>query len=166
MAIEIIEGNRTLIDGVPERITKSKFLARFAQNFPDLIPVAQDAYVSSMISDVYTSFSGIPCLWSATDKVLYYDHVPLCYMSLRGGLIADLNPDIAFGIVSSGGIPIKEKKIGGITIKFGSPDEYINSGGKPYRDSLSGLKSNSLGKKAYDMIMNSSAIRAIRGGKK
>lgn len=166
MAVEIIEGNRTLIDGIPERITKAKFLARFAQNFPDLVDNSQDAYVSSMISDVYTSFAGIPCLWSPTDKVLYYDKVQLCYSYLLGWMIADLNPDLAFGIPTSSGIPIKEKKIGGIMIKFGSPDEYTSSGGLPYRDVLSGLKSNTLGKKAYDMIMSSSAIRAVRGGKR
>ena len=167
MAAEILVGNRTLIDGIPEKITKAKFLARFAQNFPDLMPSSQDAYVATLISDVYVSFYGIPDLWkSHSDKVIYYDKVQLCYLYLLDWLIADTNPDLAFGIPSSGGIPVKEKKIGGITIKFGSPDEYVNSGKGQYRDSLAALKSNVLGRKAYDMIMNSPAIRAVRGGKR
>ena len=166
MAAEILVGNRTLIDGIPEKITKAKFLARFAQNFPDLIPLDQSDFVSTMISDVYTQFIGLPDLWPAIkDKVVYYDKVQLCYIYLTAWLIADTSPDLAFGIQSSGGIPVKEKKIGGVVIKFGSADEYVSSGGKQFRDSLACLKSNTPGKKAYDMIMNSSAIRAIRGGK-
>jgi hypothetical protein len=166
MAAEIIDGNRTLIDGIPERITREKFLARFAQNFPDLIPSDQSIFVNMMISDVYTQFIGIPELWaSIRDKVVYYDKVQLCYIYLTAWLITDTNPDLSFGIPSSGGIAVKEKKIGGVVIKFGSPEEYVSSGGKQFRDSLACLKSNTPGKKAYDMIMNSSAIRAIRGGK-
>lgn len=164
MAAVIIEGNRTLIDGIPERITSAKFLARFAQNFPDLVSVERSAYVNSMIAEAYTMFSGVPCLWQGmADLVLYYDKVQLCYLYITGWIIADTDPDLAYGIQTSGGIGVKEKKIGGVLIKFGSPEEVVNSGGKQFRDTLAGLKSNSLGKKAYDMIMNSAAIRAVRG---
>ena len=67
-----------------------------------------------------------------------------------------LFPDFAVGVMSTGGIPLKSKQIGGVKIMFGenkNTDGVINNA-----DLLQSLKSNAFGAKAYLMIKTSGKI--------
>ena len=63
-------------------------------------------------------------------------------------------PDYAVGVVSSGGVPIKMKQIGGTKIQFADQADSKGSGA----DLLQSLKSNAFGVKAYMMIKTSGKI--------
>ena len=64
--------------------------------------------------------------------------------------------DLSLGVVSSGGIPIKMKSIGGTKIQFG--ETASSAGAVNNADLLQSLKSNSYGAKAYLMIKTSGKI--------
>lgn len=90
------------------------------------------------------------------DRREYVDKTQLCYGLLLAWYIADLFPSYALGVVSSGGIPIKSKQIGGVKITFG--ETASTAGAVNNADLLQSLKSNSYGAKAYLMIKTSGKI--------
>ena len=151
------------VNGVPEPIDKLYFRARYGQNFPDLLPSTKDAFLDSCIDDVYTMFVGVNTAWQGQEDTLYYKKTQLCFGLLTAWYIADIHPEYAVGVVSSGGIPVKRKSIGGINVQFGSADEEGTGKNTAYRDALAYLKSNHFGYKAYTMIKNSAMNIAVRG---
>lgn len=142
--------------GRPIPITKEWFRARYGQNFPDLLSNEKDEFLSICIKDVYTLFYGVGELWSYLDRKLYEDKTQMCYGLLVAWYISDLFPDFAVGVMSSGGIPIAMKKIGGVQIKFG--DLGSTAGAVNNADLLQSLKSNTFGAKAYQMIKMSGRL--------
>ena len=86
----------------------------------------------------------------------YVDKTQLCYGLLIAWYITDLFPDLSLGVVSSGGIPIKMKSIGGTKIQFG--ETASSAGAVNNADLLQSLHSNSYGAKAYLMIKTSGKI--------
>lgn len=142
--------------GRPLKITKEWFRTRYGQNFPDLLSTEQDNFLSTCIEDVYTLFYGIGDLWEHLDRQLYVDKTQMCYGLLVAWYITDLFPDFSLGVVSSGGIPIKSKQIGGVKIMFG--ETKATAGAVNNADLLGSLKSNGYGAKAYMMIKTSGKI--------
>lgn len=142
--------------GRPERITKEWFRTRYGQNFPDLLSEDKDAFLNSCIEDVYTLFYGVGELWDYLDRTEYVNKTQLCYGLLVSWYVTDLFPDFAAGVVSSGGIPLKSKQIGGVKIMFG--DAQSKAGSVNNADLLQSLKSNSFGAKAYFMIKASGKV--------
>lgn len=151
-------------DGIPQRINAAYFRARYGQNFPDLLAAGTDTFLATCIEDIYTLFIGVQNLWDKQrSSDVYYDKTRMCYGLLLAWYIADMYPNYAIGVISSGGIPVKAKSVGGIKISFGTPDgEGINHN-KTYRDALSPLKSNPFGYKAYMMLKNASKNAYILG---
>ena len=143
-------------NGRPEHITRDWFRTRYGQNFPDLLPQTKDDFLDTCIDDVYTLFYGVGDLWSHMDREEYVRKTQLCYGLLIAWYITDLFPDYAVGVLSSGGIPLKSKWIGGVKIMFG--ETKGTAGAVNNADLLNSLKSNSFGAKAYLMIKTSGKI--------
>lgn len=143
-------------DGRPPKINREWFRTRYGQSFPDLLPADKNEFLDTCINDVYTLFYGVGDLWSHMARREYVDKTQLCYGLLIAWYITDLFPDLSLGVVSSGGIPIKMKSIGGTKIQFG--ETASNTGAVNNADLLQSLKSNSYGAKAYLMIKTSGKI--------
>lgn len=146
-------------NGIPQRIDKVWFRTRYGQNFPDLLPEDKDEFLETCIADVYTLFAGVNTLWDHLERVDYVTKTQLCYGLLVAWYITDLFPDYALGVQSSGGIPLKSKKIGGTTIQFG--ETAVKAGSTYNADLLQSLKSNTFGAKAYLMIKTSGKINVF-----
>lgn len=141
--------------GRAEPLTRTWFRARYGQNFPDLLEEDKNDFLDSCIEAVYTMFYGVADLWSDIhDRKTYVEKTQLCYGLLVAWYITDVFPDYAVGIISSGGIPIKSKAIGGVKIQFSEQSSTSGSNA----DLLSSLKSNAFGAKAYMMIKASGKI--------
>ena len=143
-------------NGRPPRINREWFRTRYGQSFPDLLPEEKNELLDTFIGDVYTLFYGVGDLWSHMDRREYVEKTQLCYGLLVAWYITDLFPDLSLGVVSSGGIPIKMKSIGGTKIQFGETASI--AGAVNNADLLQSLKSNSYGAKAYFMIKTSGKI--------
>lgn len=143
-------------DGRPPKINREWFRTRYGQSFPDLLPADKNEFLDTCINDVYTLFYGVGDLWAHMARREYVDKTQLCYGLLIAWYITDLFPDLSLGVVSSGGIPIKMKSIGGTKIQFG--ETASNAGAVNNADLLQSLKSNSYGAKAYLMIKTSGKI--------
>ena len=143
-------------DGRPPKIDRVWFRARYGQSFPDLLPEDKNDVLDTCINDVYTLFYGVADLWSHMGRTEYENKTQLCYGLLVAWYITDLFPDYALGVVSSGGIPVRMKSIGGVKIQFG--DLASTAGAVNNADLLQSLKSNAYGAKAYFMIKSSGKI--------
>ena len=142
--------------GRPERITGEWFRTHYGQQFPDLLQDSKDEILNTCISDVYALFYGVSELWEHLNREVYVEKTQLCYGLLVAWYIADLYPDYALGVMSTGGIPLKSKQIGGTKIMFGEASS--KAGSVNNADLLSALKSNVFGAKAYLMIKTSGKI--------
>lgn len=142
--------------GRPPKITREWFRTRYGQNFPDLLSEDKNDVLDTVILDVYTLFYGVGDLWAHMDRELYVAKTQLCYGLLLAWYITDLFPNYAVGVMSSGGIPLKSKMIGGVKVQFG--ETASTAGAVNNADLLQSLKSNAFGAKAYTMIKTSGKI--------
>lgn len=142
--------------GKPERITKEWFRTRYGQNFPDLLAEDKNDILNTCIEDVYTLFAGVSELWEHLQRETYVLKTQLCYGLLTAWYIADLFPEYTLGVMSTGGIPLKSKQIGGTKIMFGEVSK--KTGSVNNADLLQSLKSNVFGAKAYMMIKTSGKL--------
>ena len=142
--------------GRPEKITRVWFRTRYGQNFPDLLAEDKNNILDTCIEDVYTLFYGVGELWSHLNREEYVLKTQLCYGFLTAWYIADLFPDFTLGVMSTGGIPLKSKQIGGTKIIFGEASK--KTGAVNNADLLQALKSNVFGAKAYLMIKTSGKL--------
>lgn len=142
--------------GRPEKITRVWFRTRYGQSFPDLLPDDKNDILDTCINDVYTLFYGVGELWEHMNREEYVEKTQLCYGLLVAWYIADLFPDFTIGVMTTGGIPLKSKQIGGTKIMFG--DTASKAGAINNADLLQSLKSNVYGAKAYMMIKTSGKI--------
>ncbi len=142
--------------GKPEPITREWFRTRYGQNFPDLLSEGKNTVLDTCIADTYTLFAGVGELWSHLSREEYVLKTQLCYGLLVAWYIADLFPDVTLGVMSTGGIPLKSKQIGGTKIMFGEASK--KAGAVNNADLLQALKSNVFGAKAYLMIKTSGRL--------
>lgn len=140
----------------PAQIDREYFRTRYGQNFPDLLSKDKNEVLDSCIEAVYTLFNGVKDIWKHLDRKVYVDKTQLCYGLLTAWYITDLMPEYAIGVTSSGGIPVKAKKIGGVSIQFA--EQADTRGAFNNADLLSSLKSNAFGSKAYMMIKTSGKL--------
>lgn len=152
------------VDGVPDRIKRDYFRSKHGQAFPDLLPETQNNYLDSLINDIYTMFYGVNWLWKGHPAQVWYDKARMCYGLLLAWYIVDVDPSMAAGVPSMGGMPIKSKQIGGVKIVFGLPDS--SSAPKGYMDVLAPLRSNPFGNKAYQMIKSAIPNATIFSGRR
>lgn len=142
--------------GKPEKITRVWFRTHYGQSFPDLLPEDKNDVLDTCINDVYALFYGVSELWEHLPREVYVEKTQLCYGLLVAWYIADLFPDYTVGVMSTGGIPLKSKQIGGTKIMFG--DTASKVGAINNADLLQSLKSNAYGAKAYLMIKTSGRL--------
>lgn len=142
--------------GRPEKITRVWFRTRYGQSFPDLLPEDKNDILDVCISDIYTLFYGVGEFWEHLPREEYVEKTQLCYGLLVAWYIADLFPDFTVGVMSTGGIPLKSKQIGGTKIMFGEVSS--KAGAINNADLLQSLKSNVFGAKAYLMIKTSGKL--------
>lgn len=145
------------LQGYPPRIDRVWWRARYGQNFPDLLQADYDDLLDTCIESAYTLFAGVKDLWSHLARQIYCDKTQMCYGLLVAWYIADLYPTLTDGVLTTGGIGVKMKKIGGTQIAF-SENVASKAGAKNNADLLNSLKSNVFGAKAYLMIKTSGKI--------
>jgi len=140
----------------PLAINRVWFRTRYGQNFPDLLSEEKDYFLDTCIADIYTLFAGVSELWSHLDWKNYESKTQLCYGLLVAWYITDLFPEYSLGVMSTGGIPLKAKSIGGVKVQFG--ETASTAGAVNNADLLQSLKSNPYGAKAYLMIKTSGKL--------
>ena len=146
-------------NGKPPKITREWFRTRYGQSFPDLLPDTTNDFLDFGINDVYTTFDGVQTIWAHLDRKVYVEKTQLCFGLLVAWWITDIRPDLSLGVVSSGGIPIAMKSIGGTKIQF--RDTASKGGAVNNADLLQSLKSNAYGAKAYMMIKTSGKLNTF-----
>ena len=142
--------------GRPPVIDRVWFRTRYGDSFPDLLAENKNDFLDTCIADIYALFYGVGDLWSHMDRKEYEEKTQLCYGLLLAWYITDLFPSYSLGVMSTGGIPLKSKQIGGTKIMFGEASS--KAGAVNNADLLSALKSNVYGAKAYFMIKASGKI--------
>lgn len=150
-------------DGKPLRINREDFRRQFLASFPKLAGLEQgsndaDTIIDSAIEAAYDMFTGVATLWNKHEAQTYFDKTRRCYLYLTAWYIADMYPKYVSGVPVMGAVPLKEKKIGGVDLKFDT--DFLNSG--KGQNLLRGLLSNPFGKMAYMMIENCSKRIALR----
>lgn len=150
-------------DGKPLRINREDFRRQFLTSFPKLAGLngnatEADSIIDNAIESVYDIYTGVATLWNLHDKQTWFDKTRRCYLYLTAWYIADMYPKYVAGVTVMGAVPLKEKKIGGVDIKFDT--EFLSSGRG--LDVLKGLLSNPFGKMAYVMITTCAKRTALR----
>ena len=154
----------TFPNGKPLRINREDFRRQFSASFPKLAGIDSgdatqaDNIIDSAIDAVYDMFTGVSTLWNLHDSQTYFDKTRRCYLYLTAWYIADMYPKLVAGVTVMGAIPLKEKKIGGVDVKFDT--EFLSSG--KGQNLLRGLLSNPFGKMAYTMITCCAKRTALR----
>lgn len=151
-------------DGKPLRINREDFRRQFLTSFPKLAGLDNnsaseaDNIIDSAIESVYDIYTGVATLWNLQDRQTWFDKTRRCYLYLTAWYIADMYPKYVAGVTVMGAVPLKEKKIGGVDVKFDT--EFLSSGRG--LDVLKGLLSNPFGKMAYMMITTCAKRTALR----
>lgn len=139
-------------DGKPLRINREDFRRQFLASFPKLTGFddndAADNIIDGAIDAVYDIFTGVATLWDKQPAQTWFDKTRRCYLYLTAWYIADNFPKYVAGVTVMGAVPLKEKKIGGVDLKFDT--DYLTTG--KGSNLLSGLLTNPFGKSAYMMI--------------
>lgn len=154
----------TFPDGKPLRINREDFRRQFLASFPKLAgvdgvqPSEADNIIDNAIDAVYDIFTGVASLWNMQDAQTWFDKTRRCYLYLTAWYIGDMYPKYVSGVTVMGAVPLKEKKIGGVDLKF---DTEFLTGGKG-QNLLKGLLSNPFGKMAYTMITCCAKRTALR----
>lgn len=141
-------------EGFPVKIDRVWWRARYGATFPDFLKEEKNEILDGIIDDVYSMWYGVNELWERLDRKVYEDKTQMCYGLLVAWYITDLYPESAIGVMTTGGIPIQSKSIGGVKISFGA----LQQGRGLNADLLSSLKSNPFGAKAYTMIKTSGKV--------
>ena len=151
-------------DGKPLRINREDFRRQFLASFPKLAGLNDntsseaDSIIDEAIESVYDIFTGVATLWDKHEAQVWFDKTRRCYLYLTAWYIADLHPRYVAGVTVMGAVPLKEKKIGGVDLKFDTEFLGTSSG----LNLLKGLLSNPFGKMAYMMITTCAKRVALR----
>lgn len=148
------------VEGKPLKITRDDFRRHFLDRFPKLVSADKDDLIDEAIEAVYDIYTGVNTLWNLQPAQVWFDKTRRCFLFLTAWYITDMYPTYAAGIPSMGGIPIKEKRIGGVTLKFNTEDAMTRNSN--YLDVLKGLLTNPFGKQAYMMITTSAKRTALK----
>ena len=150
-------------DGKPLRINREDFRRQFLASFPKLAGLDNaaseaDSIIDEAIDSAYDIFTGVATLWDKHEPQVWFDKTRRCYLYLTAWYIADMHPKYVAGVPVMGAVPLKEKKIGGVDLKFDT--EFLGSASG--QNLLKGLLSNPFGKMAYMMIECCSKRVALR----
>ena len=162
--ISLSTADRALfVTGLPAPITPEDWRRYHLQSFPIFADESKketgDSILREAIEAVYSMWVGVSYLWQGHERQIWYEKTRLCYRYLICWYIADLYPQYARGILSTGGLPITRKKIGPVDIVYDK--EALSAGSS---DLLAPLLSNAFGAKAHLMIKTVYRRGDIRNG--
>jgi hypothetical protein len=104
-----------------------------------------DEDVQIAIQSINADWSGVPTLWRVLPKKQREDKINLTMNYLVAWWLADYSPSLVNGVFTTGGVPLLEKEIGGVRLKF--RDQNV-------QDAYSKLKSNYFGLRALDLLLS------------
>lgn len=104
-----------------------------------------DEDIQLAIENITADWSGVPTLWRVLPKKQREDKINLTMNYLVAWWLADYNPSLVNGIFTTGGVPLLEKEIGGVRLRF--RDQNV-------QDAYSKLKSNYFGLRALDLLLS------------
>jgi len=150
------------VDGVPAKITIHDFRRHHLQSFPRLTDGQYDGLIADAIDTVYTMFPGVATVWDLhRNKQVWFDKTVLCYRLLTCWYITDRYPKVSGSYTSFNGIPLEQKKVDGVALKFqrellrlSSPQDSLNP--------MLGLRSNDFGRKALIMLQTAPRRALLR----
>jgi hypothetical protein len=151
------------VGGLPARITVADFRRRHLESFPKLSDPSKSDLIQDVIDDVYAMFHGVQTLWDWQPAPVWFAKTQTAFLLLTAWLMLDTYPTLSAGVVTTGGLPLKRKKIGGVDLHFA--DNSAPAGPRDYQDLLGGLKTNPFGYKAYSMI-RAAGKRALLGNRR
>lgn len=105
-----------------------------------------DENIEEAIQVINVSWHGISTLWSTLADVDRDNKINLCYNYLVAWWLADAFPSYVTGIFTTGGVPLKEKKIGSVDLRF--KDSTAQSGLAQLETNYFGLRAEALIKSA------------------
>ena len=147
------------VDGVPAKITMADLRRHHLRSFPDLIHSDHDGLIQGAIDAVYAMFAYVGTLWNWQPPQVWYDKTVLCYRLLTCWYIEDQHPEVAKNLTSLNGIPIEQKRIDAVAVRF-QTGVAGSAGDKISANPLLGLRSNDFGRKAL-MMIQTAAKRAL-----
>jgi hypothetical protein len=162
--ISLAQADQALfVSGLPAPITPQDWRRYHLQSFPvfadeDKKEIAEEI-LAEAIEAIYSMWVGVSYLWEKHEKQVWFEKTRLCYRLLICWYIADIYPEFARGILSTGGLPIGRKKIGPIDITYNK--EALSAGST---DLIAPLLSNAFGAKAHLLIKTSSRRMKISNG--
>jgi len=104
-----------------------------------------DEDVNTAIQCVEADWSGVPTLWRVLPAKQRDAKINLCMNYLVAWWLADAFPALVNGVFTTGGVPLLEKEIGGVRLRFRDQD---------VQDAYSKLKSNYFGLRALDLLLS------------
>lgn len=114
----------------------------FRNKFKDSLT---DEDVQLAIDCINTDWSGVPSLWRVLPKTQRENKINLTLNYLTAWWLADAYPSLVNGVFTTGGVPLVEKEIGGVRLRFRDQD---------VQDAYSKLKSNYFGLRALDLLLS------------
>jgi len=150
------------VDGVPAKITTHDFRRHHLQSFPSLLDKEYDDLIADAIDTVYAMFPGVATMWDMhRKKQIWFDKTVLCYRLLTCWYITDRYPELSTSYTSLNGVPLEQKKVDGVALKFqrelgkfASPQDMLNP--------MIALRSNDFGRKALIMIQTAPRRALLR----
>jgi hypothetical protein len=149
---------------VPAKVTVDDFRRYFLMSFPKLAAEEYDGLIQDAIDTVYAMFAGVNTMWDIQPKQVWHEKSQVCYRHLTAWYITDRYPDMVAGYSSVGGLPLTQKKVDGVDLRFDTSLAQSKASGA-YQDALSGLRSNHFGRAAL-MMIQSAAKRAMLRNRK
>jgi hypothetical protein len=144
------------VDGVPAKITVYDFRRHHLQSFPSLVDTDYEDLLSDAIDTVYAMFTGIGKVWDLHPPQVWYDKTVLCYRLLTAWYITDRYPELSASYTSLNGVPLEQKRIDGVMLKFQKMQIKLDG------DPMLALQSNDFGRKAALMIRTAAKRTLLR----
>jgi len=148
------------VDGKPAQITVYDFRRFHLQSFPALAEEEYDTLIADAIDTVYIMFPGVSEMWDMhRNRQFWFDKTTLCYRLLTCWYITDRYPELSPSYTSLNGVPLEQKKVDGVMLKFQRElAKYASSAAM--LNPMLGLRSNDFGRKAL-MMMQTAPKRAL-----
>lgn len=114
----------------------------FRNKFKDKLT---DEDIQLAINCINADWSGVTTLWRVLPATQRENKVNLTLNYLVAWWLADAYPTLVDGVFTTGGVPLVEKEIGGVRLRF--KDQKV-------QDNYTKLKSNYFGLRALDLLLS------------
>jgi len=150
------------VDGKPAKITVYDFRRFHLQSFPALADEEYNDLIADAIDTVYVMFAGVSEMWDMhRNKQVWFDKTTLCYRLLTCWYITDRYPALSPSYTSLNGVPLEQKKVDGVMLKF-QRELAKYSSSEAILNPMMGLRSNDFGRKALIMLQTAPKRALLR----